>query len=205
MFARSFAGQFRKPTGFLGRLVGRFMARGNLYEIGWTVFFLNIQADDHVLEVGFGPGISIQMVAQKATDGLTAGVDLSQTMVQVARRRNAAAIQAGRVDLQLGDAAALPFGDDSFDKALAIHSIYFWPKPTEGLKELRRVLKPDRCLAVTIRPREKWERTRPSEIFTLYNGGDIEQLLIASGFRKTRVETSPEPDKFPGICVLGVK
>ncbi len=205
MFARSFAGQFRKPTGFFGRLVGHFMARGNVYEIGWTVSLLNIQADDHVLEVGFGPGIGIQMVSQKATNGLTAGVDLSQTMVQVARKRNAAAIQAGRVDLHPGDVAALPYDNDSFDRAFAIHSIYFWPKPTECLKELRRVQKAGGLFAITILPKHKWERTPPSDVFTLYEAGDIEQLLTGSGFRQTRVETSPEPDMFPGICVLGVK
>ncbi len=205
MIARFIAGQSRKPTGFFGRLVANSMARGNEYEIAWTVSLLNIQADDHVLEVGFGPGVGIQLVSQQATNGLTAGVDLSKTMVQVARKRNADAIRAGRVELKQGDVAALPYGDASFDKAFAIHSIYFWPKATQGLQELRRVLKAGGLLAITVLPKDKWERTPPSDIFSLYGAGDIERLFSESGFREVRVETSPEPEKFPGVCVLGVK
>ncbi len=205
MIARFIAGQSRKPTGFFGRLVGDLMARGNEYEVGWTVSLLNIQADDHVLEVGFGPGVGIQLVSQQATNGLTAGVDLSPTMVQVARQRNSASVQAGRVELKQGDVAALPYGDDSFDKAFAVHSIYFWPQPTQGLKELRRVLKAGGLLAMTILPKDKWERTPPSDIFSLYGAGDIERLSSESGFREVRVEPSPQPEKFPGVCVLGVK
>jgi ubiquinone/menaquinone biosynthesis C-methylase UbiE len=205
MIARFIAGQSRKPTGFFGRLVANSMARGNEYEVGWTVTLLSVQADDRVLEVGFGPGVGIELVSQKATKGLTAGVDLSATMVQVARQRNAAAIQAGQVELKQGDVAALPYGDESFDKAFGVHAIYFWPKPTQGLKELRRVLKPGGRLAITVMPKDKWERTPPSDIFTLYNAGDIERLLAESGFREVRVETSPQPDKFPGVCVRGAK
>jgi ubiquinone/menaquinone biosynthesis C-methylase UbiE len=205
MIARFIAGQSRKPTGILGRLVGNFMARGNEYEVVWTVALLNVQANDHVLEIGFGPGIGIQLVSEKATNGLTAGVDLSQTMVQVAYKRNSAAIQAGRVELKQGDVAALPYGDDSFDKAFAIHSIYFWPKPTQGLQELRRILKPGGLLAMTILPKDKWKRTPPADIFTFYGAGDIERLFSESGFREIQVETSAQPEKFPGVCVRGVK
>lgn len=205
MIARLLTGQFRKPTGFFGRLVGNFMARGNEYETEWSISLLNIQADDHVLEVGFGPGIGMQLVSQKATNGLTAGVDLSQTMVQVARKRNAAAIQAGRVDLHQGNVTALPYDSDSFDKAFAIHCIYFWSKPADGLKEFRRVLKPGGLLAITILPKDKWERIPPSDVFPLYKASDIEQLFTESGLREIQVEASPQPEKFAGVCIRGVK
>ena len=205
MLFKLFVRQFRKPTGLVGRLVGNSMARGNEYEGEWTVSLLNIQADDHVLEIGFGPGVVIQRLSQKVISGLVAGIDLSQTMVQVARKRNAAAIQAGRVELKQGDVAALPFGNDSFNKTIAIHSIYFWPKPTEGLLELRRVLRPGGRVAITMVPKDKWERTPPADVFTLYDAGGIKQLLSAAGFHDITVEASPQPEKFPGVCVLGVK
>ncbi len=205
MIARFIARQSRKPTGLIGRLVGNSMARGNEYEVAWTVALLDIQAGDHVLEVGFGPGVGIELVSQKATKGLTAGIDLSPTMVEVARQRNSAAIQTGRVQLKQGDVAALPYGDESFDKAFAIHSVYFWPKPTQGIQELQRVLKPGGQLAITVLPKDKWQRTPPSDVFALYDAGDIERLMSESGFREVKVETSPQPDKFPGVCVRGIK
>ncbi len=205
MLGRLISRQFRTPTGVLGRLVGNMMARDNKYEIGWTVSLLNIQADDRVLEVGFGPGVGIQLVSRKVIDGLAAGVDVSPTMVQVARKRNSAEIRAGRVNLKQGDVAGLPFKDGYFDKAFAVHSIYFWPKPEEGLKELGRVLKSDGVLAITILPKSKWNRTPPPDIFTLYDTLEIERLFSTSGFREIRVEASSQPDKFDGVCVLGVK
>jgi hypothetical protein len=69
MIARLFAGKFRRPTGFLGRLVGNVMARGNAHEAGWTVSLLNIQPDQHILEIGFGPSVAIQSASQKAARG----------------------------------------------------------------------------------------------------------------------------------------
>ena len=207
MIARLFAGKLRRPTGFLGRLVGNVMARGNEHEAGWTVSLLNIQPGQHILEIGFGPGVAIQYASQKAAHGLVAGVDYSETMVQVARKRSAAAIKAGRVDLKYGEVSSLPYPDASFDTAFTIHCIYFWAKPIDGLRELGRILKPGGLLAVTIMPKDKWlkERTPPPDVFTLYSIDEVAHLLSEAGFREVRVERYPRPDEFPGACVLGVK
>ena len=207
MFGRLISGNFRRPSGFIGRLVGNMMARGNAYEARWTVSLLDIQPGDHILEVGFGPGLAVQLAAQKAVKGLVAGIDYSETMVRAARQRNVDAIKADRVDLQLGDVSSLPYPNQSFDKAYAIHCIYFWARPLEVLKELRRVLQPSGLLAVTIQPKDQWppERTPPPDIFALYDGAEVALLFSDAGLRDVRVEQSPEPDKFPGVCVLGVK
>lgn len=206
MIARFIARQLRKPTGLVGRFVGAGLARGNAYEAHWTVALLNLQPTSHVLELGFGPGVAVQDAAAKTPLGRVAGVDFSDAMVRLARRRNRAAVDAGRVDLQRGDASALPFADASFDAVYAIHLIYFWSQPNACLQEARRVLKPDGALAVTIMPRDNWpvERTPPADIFTLYSGDEVAQLLQDAGFHDMRVEASPHPDQFPGVCVLGV-
>jgi ubiquinone/menaquinone biosynthesis C-methylase UbiE len=208
MIARFFAGQFRKPGRLFGRLIGTFMAQGNEYEAGWTVSLLNIQPDEHILEIGFGPGVAIQYASHKAVNGLVAGIDFSATMVQVASKRNAAALKAGRVDLRHSEVSSLPFLDEMFDKTYTIHCIYFWTKPLDDLREVRRVLKAGGWLAVTILPTDQWANTRrvpPPDIFTLYTGDEVAQLLLKAGFRDVRVEMCPHPDKFPGACVLGVK
>jgi SAM-dependent methyltransferase len=38
-----------------------------------------------------------------------------------------------------GDASALPFEDGEFDAAMAVLTVHHWPKPEDGLGELRRV------------------------------------------------------------------
>ena len=200
-------GQYGKPSGLIGRLIGNGMARNNTYDASWTVSLLNIEPDSHILEIGFGPGVSTEYAAAKASEGFVAGIDHSETMVQAARRRNAAAVAAGRVDLKRGDVASLPYPDESFDKAFSIHSIYFWARPIDCLKELRRVLKPGGLLAITILPKDKWSDTRRSgsNVGTLYFGKDLAQLFSDAGFRDVQVQASPEPDKFAGECVLGKK
>jgi hypothetical protein len=49
---------FGRPQGFLGRLGGRVMARTNRNCASWVVGLLEVQPNDKVLEVGFGPGIA---------------------------------------------------------------------------------------------------------------------------------------------------
>ncbi len=207
MLARFFMRQFRQPAGFFGRLIGNAMARNNEYEAHWTVSLLDLQPDSRVLEVGFGPGVALQYASEKAPAGFVAGIDSSATMVQAARQRNAAALKAGRMDVQLGDVSALPFDGPAFDRAFAIHCIYFWAKPADCLKELRRVLKPDGLLAITILPKDKRPANRlpPPDLFTLYNSHEVAALLSGTGFREVRVEACPHPEKFPGDCILGVK
>src|SRR6266498_4281155 len=109
MIGRFVASQFRKPSCLLGRLIGNGMARGNELEAHWTVDLLNIQPDMRVLEIGFGPGVAIQYAAQQAVQGYVSGIDYSKAMVQLARKRNVAAIKSGRVDLRQGDVSSLPY------------------------------------------------------------------------------------------------
>lgn len=205
MVGRLVAGQFRNPTGFFGKLIGNVMAKGNEPASRWTVSLLNLQPDSRILEVGFGPGIAIQYASKQVTKGLVAGIDASETMVQAARKRNAAAIATGKVDLKLGRVSSIPYPDEFFDRAFTIHCIYFWANPIEGLQELQRVLKPGGLLAVTILPKDKWNRPAPPDLFTLYNGSEVAQLLKTVGFREVRVENCAQSNQFSGVCVLGIK
>ncbi len=207
MIGRFIASQFRKPSGLLGRLIGNGMARSNESEARWTIDLLTIQPDTRVLEIGFGPGVAIQYAAQQAVQGHVSGIDYSETMVQVARKRNASAIRKGLVDLTHGDVRSLPYVDEEFDRAFTIHCIYFWADPTACLREIRRVLRTNGVLAITILPKDKWppRRTPSTDVFKLYRAGEVAQLVADAGFRDARVENYPQPDRFPGECILAVK
>lgn len=205
MIARYIARQFSRPTGLLGRVIGRGMARHNEREARWTVDLLAIEPDTRVLEVGFGPGVAIQYAAERATRGHVSGIDCSEAMLQMARRRNASGLASGTVDLTKADVASLPYANDSFDRAFAIHCIYFWRDPVACLCEIRRVLRPSGVLAITIRPVNQWQGRKPhADVFHLYRGDEIVRLLSESGFRRAHVEPYPQPDK-PGECILAVK
>jgi ubiquinone/menaquinone biosynthesis C-methylase UbiE len=146
-----FVRQFSGPTGALGRVAGCFMARKNGPLNEWIVGLLDAGATDRVIEVGYGPGLAVAANAARATQGFVAGVDHSAVMQRQAARRNAAAIRAGRVDLRQGDATALPFGDASFTRGLAVNSLQFWKPAEAGLRELARVLAPGARLVLAQR------------------------------------------------------
>ena len=61
--------QFGNPRGLLGRFIGDRMARGNIYDAQWTISLLNIQPQHHLLEIGFGPGVSTLMASARASKG----------------------------------------------------------------------------------------------------------------------------------------
>src|SRR5262245_10652940 len=161
---------FGRPKGLVGRLGGIVMAWSNRGIATRTVELVNIEPSDRVLEIGFGPGAGIQLLAERAILGQIAGIDSSEEMVEQATARNAAAVESGRVELQVGSVERLPFANEAFDKALAINSVQIWSDPLAGLREIRRVLKPGGTIALG---------------FTSWSGQSTEGLIdivAAAGF-----------------------
>jgi ubiquinone/menaquinone biosynthesis C-methylase UbiE len=172
-------GQFGRPSGLLGRLAGLSMAQHD-QDDRWVVDLLEVQPTDRVLEVGFGPGVAVKLLAARATAGLVAGVDHSEVMVRQARGRNQAAVQAGRVELRPGSVSALPYPAAHFTKALSIHTLYFWPSLRDGLRELHRVLAPGGRLVLAVRmQRPEASRFNPSRYG--YTDEQVATLAAALG------------------------
>jgi ubiquinone/menaquinone biosynthesis C-methylase UbiE len=201
----SIALQFRQPSGIIGRIAG-FLFRLNVEGIDWTIQQLDIQPTDHVLEVGFGPGHGIQRAAKLAAQGKVAGVDISDVMLEQATKRNAGAIAAGNVGLQLGDASHLPYPDNSFHKVFGTNVVYFWSDPVATLKEIKRVMKPGGRLALYVISKEDIANFKVTQtgIYHLYTGEELAGLLIQGGFHNARFVTQAERHR-TGICALGEK
>ncbi len=202
--------QLGNPRGLLGRVIGWVLAKNNASINTWIVQLLDIQPTDHILETGCGPGLAIQGFAARAKEGLVAGIDGSPVMVQQARKRNAAAIKAGRVEIQQGDASRLPYPDASFDKVVAIHVIYFWSDAVSTLQELRRVLQPGGMVAIGFVLKKHAPRVTQKAFAqtgaTLYPiEEDVAALLAAAGFTHIRVEVQRTSGGQPGCCALGQK
>lgn len=176
---------FCAPKGTLGRLGGQLMSQDRWLP-AWVLDLLEIQPSDSVLEVGSGPGVGLEQAAARAYEGQVAGVDQSETMLDMAQRRNHALIEAGRVELHLGTVEKLPFDAATFHKAMTMNSLHLWPDPVAGLREIRRTLRPGGRIAVAI--------TRFSYAFS----DKFEQYLLEAGFADVRVHTGE-----PGTCAIG--
>jgi hypothetical protein len=57
---------FGHPKGVLGRLGGMIIARMNRDAAEQVIELLDVQSDDKILEVGFGPGVAIQLLLHRS-------------------------------------------------------------------------------------------------------------------------------------------
>ena len=176
---------FCAPKGALGRLGGQLMSQDRWLP-AWVLDLLVINPSDSVLEVGSGPGLGLQLAATRAHQGRVVGVDLSDTMLEMARHRNHAQIEASRVELHYGAADKLPFDDATFDKAMTMNSLHLWPDPVAGLREIKRGLRPGGRIAIAI--------TR----FSYASADNFESQLRAAGFTDVSLHAGE-----PGTCALG--
>ena len=91
--------QFVRPHGFAGRLAGWEMALrpSNRKRNRWAADLLDVQPQDHILEIGFGPGLAIRELARRATGGFVLGIEHSEVMVRQATCRARSSRVATRI------------------------------------------------------------------------------------------------------------
>lgn len=91
---------------------------------------LNVSEGERVLEIGFGTGRALAALAASAGDsGRVFGIDISDGMLAAARRRLSGLGLEGRVELERGDAASLPYDDTSFDAVFMSFTLELFDKP----------------------------------------------------------------------------
>jgi SAM-dependent methyltransferase len=138
---------FAFPRGLRGRLAGWIMSRTNRKQAE-ILDLLRVDPGQRVLEVGFGPGRLIQLLAARTDAAAIYGVDPSAVMLDTAIRANRAGIDAGRIVLSLGSAEQTGLADGSVDRIVTVNNVAIWPDLEAGLRELRRVLAPEGILVI---------------------------------------------------------
>jgi SAM-dependent methyltransferase len=121
------------------------MRTEGLYAVGARLIeAVGIAPGERVLDVACGTGNAAIPAAQAG--GKVVGLDLTPELLDVAQRR---ADEAGaEVDLQVGDAEALPFEDASFDVLLSTFGCMFAPRHEIVASEMARVLRPGGRLGI---------------------------------------------------------
>lgn len=144
---------------------------------------------DTVLDLGTGHGRSLGLLAQRAHRGAVIGIDPSAVMVRRARQRNKMAIAAGRVRVEQAASPALPFADVSINKAMTVHTVYFWDSVAEHFTAIARVLKPGGRFVIGFVPAgDAILRSRfPSAVYRFPAVSEIEALLEKAGLRIDKI------------------
>ena len=112
---------------------------------------LELQPEDEVLDVACGSGVFLAKHARHVRR--IAGLDQSRSMIDQAVVENAQRVAGGTAEFVVGDAAALPWPDDTFTVVTSNDVNCYEPKAPAAISEMYRVLKPrgravigtDRC------------------------------------------------------------
>ncbi len=185
------AAQLRKPHGEGADAIAAYMRGLNreLYE--HVVKQLLPYENASLLELGFGEGIVPEMLDQHNVTLQYTGIDFSEEMVKMATAKHIPG-----ASFLLGEVAAMPFAEQTFDICVGINVLYFWETPERELSEIMRVLKPGGLLLLGYRPKTFMQVIPFAQFgFTLYEVATLEKLLENNGFVKIMTQTEAEPDR----------
>jgi ubiquinone/menaquinone biosynthesis C-methylase UbiE len=150
-------------------------------------------AGNAILEIGFGNGHLVPELMALAGDLHYDGIDISETMVAEANRFNAALAAQGRYTAQLARSSAMPFKDASFDRALALNTIYFWDDPKADLSEIRRVMRSGGWLVLgAMDPASTTNVPVFRHGFRFYDQDQLKALLKSAGFSSSHIDVFRE-------------
>jgi len=122
------------------------------------------------LEIGCAAGANLLQMAQRAPGIHLAGIDLELAQIDAARNTLASYPQQ-LIDLRQGDAAALPWPDESFDRTFVMWLLEHVTRPVEILQEARRVTRRGGTIQII--------ETDYDTYLTLPHSRPLEQLIAA--------------------------
>ena len=198
--------QVRKPSGPLGRRLVRGMNLGHSTMTDWGLQQVTVPKNAAILDIGCGGGRTVQRLAALAPEGKVIGLDYSAASVAVSRDRNAQEIEVGRVQIEQGSVAALPFSDRTFDVVTAVETHYYWPDLPANVREVLRVIKPGGTFALIAETyrggpfRLVYGIVMPLLRAAFLSDAEHRDLLTQAGF--TEVATLHVPGK-NWICATG--
>ncbi len=189
------ARQGRQPSGLFGSLVGRIMSKETAPANDIAIALLNVASGDRVLDVGTGHGAALATLAALNEPGSLDGLDFSPTALKIARAKNKPLLKSGRLHLNEGLSNDMPYADQSFDKIMTMHTIYFWQDATTHLREICRVLAPGGRFVIGFRPGDdaRAAATFPESVYTFHTIAEVRQLLERTGFNVVETERRDDP------------
>ena len=116
----------------------------------WRRFLVSrvpVGPDDNVLDVATGTA-AVAIELARRTGCRVVGLDQSPEMLEIGRRRVAAAGLDDRIELVDGTADRLPFEDAAFDALTFTYLLRYVPDPGATMQELSRVLRPGGTIAM---------------------------------------------------------
>ena len=186
----------RQPARYSGKLASWLLPMKGKQRSDWTIEQLNIQPYQHILEVGYGTGHTLQEVAHRLKVGFLAGIDHSVPMYQQAYQRNKRFIRQQLLQLHIGDLSELSYPPHYFHSIYGSNPYFLGQEPQLEFMRLSSLLKSRGRLVMVFQPREarKEEAIRQT-------GERIREDYAAAGLTDIRIEYR---DMYPVTCIAAV-
>jgi ubiquinone/menaquinone biosynthesis C-methylase UbiE len=166
---------------------------------------------NRVLDIGTGSSrLAITLANLPNRDFRITGIDISEDMLEIARRNMVQSGLVDRIKIQQASAAALPFGDGYFDLVVSNASLHHWANPVGVFNEIVRVTSPGgycllmdnlrlppvlnpltdligRLIGMNKNQRQMWQRA----IRAGYTPGEVRLMLNQSRLKDARIRINP--------------
>ena len=94
--------------------------------IRWAVDLMDVKPNDHVLEIGCGPGAGAQLICERLQTGKLFAIDRSESGVDRTKRRCREYVESGRLTVRQIDLATLRVPVKRLHKVFAFNVNLFW-------------------------------------------------------------------------------
>lgn len=157
-----------------------------------------------ILDVATGTA-DFAIAALEANPEKIIGIDISAKMLEIGKEKIAQKSLQDSIQLTLGDSEQLPFQDNTFDAVTVAFGVRNFENLTQGLTEIRRVLKPNGTLLVL-----EFSNPRKFPIKQLYRfyskyilptiGWIVSRDKAAYTYLPESIKAFPDGEKFLDIC-----
>jgi arsenite methyltransferase len=183
-FRARLANQLGHPSGVHGKVIARGLNQGNRSVVLAAVAASQVRPGQSAADLGFGGGVGLRaLLDEVGPGGHVHGLEISETMLQGARRRFAPDIAGRRLTLSRGGLTAIPLADASLDAAITTNTVYFVEDLPRAFAEIARVVRPGGRVVVGIGdPDHMRSFSFTAHGFRLRPADEVMGMLEAAGF-----------------------
>ncbi|HEX7846552.1 MAG TPA: bifunctional demethylmenaquinone methyltransferase/2-methoxy-6-polyprenyl-1,4-benzoquinol methylase UbiE, partial [Chitinophagaceae bacterium] len=154
-------------------------------DVGWRKKAIRLLAKDSpktILDVATGTADMAIMASKLLKPEKIVGIDISEQMLEVGRKKIEKEGLGGKIELQSGDSETINFAPNSFDAVMAAFGVRNFENLENGLTEMCRVLKPGGQLVIL--EFSKPQRKAVRRFYNLYMG--IVAPQVARWFKQNK-------------------